>query len=199
MPSELPPPPVELPAATSAELLTRWQEPHRRHHDVSHLAAVLAAIDQVGGGTADLVAVRLAAWFHDAVYDGGPDDEERSAVLARERLMAAGLDPALVDEVVRLVLLTATHDPDAGDDAGAVLCDADLAVLGAAPERYADYVAGVRAEYAQVGDAAWRVGRARVLQQLLTRQPLYRTPVGRRHWETTARANLTAELATLTG
>ena len=37
----------------------------------------------------DRAPVQLAAWFHDAVYDGAGDDEQRSAALAEAELAAA--------------------------------------------------------------------------------------------------------------
>ena len=158
---------------------------------------MLDAIDELARPGDDTEAAELAAWFHDAVYAGRPDDEERSAELARDELTAAGAGPALVAEVVRLVLLTRAHDPAPDDRPGALLCDADLSVLGAGPQRYADYVAGVRAEYAHVDDAGWRTGRAQVLRDLLALEPLFRTAEGQDRWEAAARASLTAELRDL--
>ncbi len=78
-----------------------------------------------------------------------------------------------------------------------MLLDADLAVLGADPAAYAAYVSGVRHEYAHVDDGAWRVGRGRVLEGFLAAEAIYRTPTARDWWESHARANLAAELATL--
>jgi len=193
----VPRPPNTLPPDVAAALLARWREPHRRHHDERHLTEVLAAIGSLAGPSDDTEAVELAAWFHDAVYAGRPDDEERSAQLARDELTTTGVDTVLVDEVVRLVLLTRDHDPQPGDRSGALLCDADLSVLGADPQRYADYVAAVRAEYAHVDDADWRTGRARVLRDLLALDPLFRTTQGRERWQAAARTNLTAELRDL--
>ncbi|MFC4585208.1 HD domain-containing protein [Sphaerisporangium corydalis] len=179
--------------AVGAELVARWAEPHRRYHTPDHLRAVLDAIEPLAGLAADPVAVRLAAWFHDAVYDGRPGwDEERSAQLAQSRLPRLGVEPR---EVARLVRLTAGHDPAPGDRDGEVLCDADLAVL-AAPG-YDAYARAVREEYRHVPDAAFRAGRARVLEGLLAMPALYRTPGARDLWERAARANVRAELAAL--
>ena len=185
-------------------LLAAYADPRRGYHDLRHLEEVLdhldvlvPGLDDGGSGQVDPDAVRLAAWFHDAVYDGGPDDEERSARLAQEALAEAGVDATVVAEVVRLVRLTATHDPADGDVAGAVLSDADLAVLASGPERYAEYVAGVRREYAHVPDEDFRRGRAEVLRGLLAAPALFRTGTGRRLWERRARANVEAELAAL--
>lgn len=179
-------------------LLDRWSEPHRHYHAVSHLRAVLAALDLLTGEMRAAVTVRLAAWFHDAVYDGRPgDDEQASADLAVATLTELDLPSLQVDEVKRLVLLTATHDPAPGDADGAALCDADLSVLGSSPEHYRSYTDAVRHDYASVPDDAFRAGRAAVLDRLLAHDPLFHTPTGRRLWEEAARRNITAELARL--
>ncbi|MFI7637168.1 metal-dependent phosphohydrolase [Nonomuraea sp. NPDC049400] len=183
--------------ATGAELIARWSEPHRRYHTLDHLAAVLSAVSQLAAAADDLAAVRLAAWFHDAVYDGRPGwDEERSAQLAQSRLPRCGVPAARVAEVARLVRLTAAHDTlAAGDRNGAVLCDADLAVLGR--PGYDDYAARIRQEYAHVPDDLFRKGRAEVLRRLLAVPRLYRTERARELWEERARANMSRELAAL--
>ncbi|MFI7614358.1 metal-dependent phosphohydrolase [Nonomuraea terrae] len=183
--------------ATGAELIARWSEPHRRYHTLGHLAAVLAALDGLAGEARDETAVRLAAWFHDAVYDGRPGwDEERSAQLAQARLPRCGVPAGRVAEVARLVRLTAAHDRvEAGDRDGAVLCDADLSVLGTSG--YDAYAAAVRREYAHVTDALFAEGRSQVLRRLLATPVLFRTERARELWEERARANMTAELTAL--
>jgi len=186
-------------AAAGEALLARWHEPHRRYHDAEHLADVLAGVDALAGDAADAAAVRLATWFHDAVYDSNPgSDERRSAELAAEVLTALGVPQERVAEVARLVRLTEHHDPVAGDADGAVLCDADLAILAAEPGRYGRYVAAVRAEYGQVPEPMFRQGRAMVLRALEAMPRLYRTAAGRERWEAAARANVARELSELT-
>lgn len=190
----------DTPGAQSAGagLIRRWSEPHRTYHNVDHLRAVLEAIDVLAEHAADLTAVRLAAWFHDAVYDGRPGDDERaSATLAADTLRGLDLEKHLIAEVIRLVQLTVTHDPASGDANGAVLCDADLAVLGGDPNQYASYASSIRAEYSHVPDEAFRAGRADVLRRLLALDPLYRTPTARARWQDAARHNLRGELALL--
>ncbi len=188
-------------AGVGAGLLDRWSEPSRRYHDLVHLGAVLGHLNDLVDHAWDPDAVRLAAWYHDAVYAGQPDDEERSAQLAERDLGRPGLrlDPPLVAEVARLVRLTAEHDPAPGDLNGEALCDADLAVLAATPERYAAYAVAVRAEYAHVSDSAFRAGRAKILRAMLDGRTLFSTPYGRRHWEDRARVNLAGELRDLEG
>lgn len=124
------------------------------------------------------------------------DPTDRSAPAALSPA-AAPLTRAEVSEVARLVLVTRDHAPDPGDRAGSLVSDADLAILASAPDRYARYVAQVRAEYSHVPDAAFTTGRAAVLEQLITTTPLYRTPAGSLRWEAAAHANLRSELAGL--
>ncbi|MCL7425185.1 hypothetical protein [Streptomyces sp. YS415] len=179
-------------------LLERWSEPQRRYHTVDHLAAVLDHVDVLEEYAADPAAVRLAAWFHDAVYL--PDrstNEERSARLAERALPEAGVPAERTAEVARLVRLTVTHDPADDDRNGQVLCDADLAILAAPPSAYAAYTAAVREEYHFVPNDAFRSGRSAVLRQLLDLPRLFRTPYGQEKWEATARYNLAAELEML--
>lgn len=179
-------------------LLASWGEPHRRYHNTAHLVEVLLRVDELAGHAVDPDAVRLAAWYHDVVYRGRPDDEENSARRAETDLDALGLRPVLVQEVCRLIRLTASHDPATGDRNGETLSDADLAILAAPTHRYSAYVAAVRAEYAHVPDDAFRSGRANILRALLRGPALYRTPHARENWETRARANLSSELDDLT-
>jgi len=188
------------PTPYGQDLLKRWAEPQRRYHTTEHLRAVLDHVDALAGQADDPDAVRLAAWFHDAVYrPDRSENEERSAQLAVRALRGAGLGADLVDEVARLVRLTVTHHPADGDRNGEVLCDADLAVLGGPPEAYAAYAAAVRAEYAFVPEDAFREGRAAILRQLLDLPALYRTEAARSRFDAPARANLAAELRTLAG
>ncbi|MFD3503816.1 hypothetical protein ACFWWT_29555 [Streptomyces sp. NPDC058676] len=188
------------PAPYADNLLARWQEPQRRYHTLTHLTAVLDHVDVLEKYAADPDVVRLAAWFHDAVYlPDRSENEERSARLAERALPEAGVPADRTAEVARLVRLTTTHDPADDDPDGQVLCDADLAILAAPPSAYAAYTAAVREEYGFVPSDAFRAGRAAVLGQLLALPRLFRTPHGQAEWEATARYNLAAELELLTG
>ena len=115
-------------------LVTAYDDPARGYHDLRHLREVLEHLDDlVPADHPERDAVVLAAWFHDAVYDAVGDNEERSARLADAVLTQAGVPIPLVEEVTRLVRLTAGHDPAADDLPGQLLCDADLAILAAGP------------------------------------------------------------------
>ncbi|MFD8672332.1 hypothetical protein ACFV1A_04525 [Streptomyces seoulensis] len=186
------------PAPYAANLIARWAEPQRRYHTLAHLTAVLDRVDTLAEYADDPDLVRLAAWFHDAVYlPDRSENEERSARLAERALTEAGVPAAKVAEVARLVRLTVGHDPAGDDRNGQVLCDADLAILASAPAAYAAYTAEIREEYHFVPGDAFREGRSAVLRQLLSLPRLFHTPYGSEHWEATARWNLAGELEML--
>ena len=176
-------------------LLAAYRDPARGYHDARHLTEVLDRIDelQAAGPVGEGPTVYLAAWFHDAVYDGERGDEDRSARWAEDALA----DTEHAAPVARLVRLTEHHDPPDDDRAGQVLCDADLAILAASSQRYDAYVDGVRRDYAHVSDADFVTGRAAVLRDLSRRPRLFHTAYAREHWEPLARANLARELAGL--
>lgn len=180
------------------EVLAAYADPARGHHGVDHLREVLRRLDELeeAGARYDRVPVQLAAWFHDAVYDGERDAEERSAVWA-EHALAPLVDEATVAEVARLVRLTEHHRPEPEDGNGCALSDADLAILASGAQRYDQYVAAVRKEYAHLPDEVFAAGRGDVLRQLAAKPRLFHTAHGLATWEEPARANLARELEKL--
>ena len=180
------------------DLFAAYADASRGYHDTRHLTEVLTRLDELAeAGTAyDATPVLLAAWFHDAVYDGERDAEERSAAWAEDALTTLAPSP-VVAEVARLVRLTETHQPDDADANGCALSDADLAILSAPTDRYDEYTAAVRREYAHLDDDVFRPGRAAVLRALAEKPHLFHTAYAREHWEGPARANLERELAVL--
>jgi predicted metal-dependent HD superfamily phosphohydrolase len=198
--SDQPTLPWPLPQALDLrdDLLAAYADPDRGYHDVRHLSEVLERLDELAGaGTPyDRTAVLLAAWFHDAVYDGERDAEERSAAWAEDALPGV-VDDATVAEVARLVRLTESHRPDDSDPNGCALSDADLGILAAPRPRYEEYVAAVRAEYRHLSDDVFTAGRADVLRELAAKPRLFHTPHGIAVWEDAARRNVERELSVL--
>lgn len=180
------------------DLFAAYTDPTRGYHDEVHLAEVLGRVSELGaaGVPFERVPVELAAWFHDSVYDGERDAEERSAAWA-EHALPEHAEPAIIAEVARLVRLTETHRPDDDDVNGCTLSDADLGILAAPVERYRSYVDAVRSEYAHLDDDTFTAGRRMVLEDLLAKPRLFHTTYAFEHWEAAARANVGAELSVL--
>jgi predicted metal-dependent HD superfamily phosphohydrolase len=187
------------------QLLAAYDTPERGYHNLEHLREVLERVDEIVAAEpdrpVDLDPVRLAAFFHDAVYRIDPDDgtsnEEASARWVQDAL-ATRLPEADVRRVAELVRATHDHRAAPDDHAAGVLMDADLAILAAPSDRYARYVEGVRHEYASVAEPEFRIGRAQVLTDLVEREHLFHTAYGRSTWEEPARANIAAEVRDLT-
>lgn len=180
-------------------LITRHRERQRRYHRIEHVESVVRSVAELAQTEAvtDLGAIVAAALYHDAIYEPThPANERASARLARRDLASLGWSAARCETVATMVEGTTTH-LDPADTDTAVLFDADLAILGAHPDRYTSYVSQVRDEYGHLHDTEWAAGRARVLQSFLDRDAIYATATGRGRWEQAARRNLNAELAML--
>ena len=191
---------VEAPAALRVQLtaqvadlgeslLQAWEQPHRAYHHSGHLSQMLIDLDRLYAhrtqGSTPLALI-LAAWFHDAVYEGAPgEDERRSEQLAStslEPLVTAGL---LTEQELQMVSLlvraTATHElPESADlPAGyeptdiQLFLDADMAILAADSVRYRRYLRGVRSEYSHFDDEAFRTGRTTFLRSILGRERIF--------------------------
>ena len=184
-------------------LIERWGEEHRHYHDLTHLMSVLKNIDHLERQGEPMGpfprAVKLAGWFHDAVYRADPvlppgQDEEDSARLAERVLPELGVPGPEILETARLIRLTFTHDPHEEDYGGKVLCDADLEVLSRNSGAYQRYQEGIRKDFIRVSDEVFATGREKFLRRMLARNPIFNTPTARRRWERSARRNLMSEL-----
>lgn len=212
---------VEAPAASQAQLtaqvaelgehlLQAWEQPHRAYHHSGHLSQMLTDLDRLYAhrtqGSTPLPLV-LAAWFHDAVYEGAPSEDERRS----EQLAGASLEPLvtaglLSEEELQLVRLlvraTAAHELPESTELPAgynpadieFFLDADMAILAAEPARYRRYLRGVRSEYSHFDDEAFRTGRTSFLHSVLERERIFLSERARELWEEPARVNLRAEL-----
>ncbi|PYG01032.1 Predicted metal-dependent phosphohydrolase, HD superfamily [Georgenia satyanarayanai] len=190
---------------TARELVERWQEPERRFHNLRHLIDVLARVEELAEETHVPDVVRLAAWYHGAVFNSsaqvayarrGGEDEVASAELAREQLTELGVPDAVTERVEELVRALARHDADEHDVDALALCDADLGTLAVEPQRYAAYKRAIREEYAHIPEPDYVASRLAILTRLLRRRRLFVSPFSLA-WEEPARENLTAELSHL--
>jgi len=176
-------------ASLLLSLTRRYTEPHRRYHDIRHVAQMLAWGRELALDDAQVWGV----WFHDAVYDPRSDhNEEDSAALAERSLRRCGVADDVVRTVARIVLDTKTHTPTIA--ASAAVLDLDLGSLALPWEAFRANSAAIRLEYSHVEDEAFHAGRRAALGRLLDRPRLFSTSWGRAR-EAAARANLTRLLA----
>lgn len=178
------------PIALLDALLVRYAEPHRRYHTLQHLGECLDAFERERAHAQRPGEVALGLWFHDAVYDlQAHDNEAQSADWARDALRAAGVDADAAQRVHDLIMAT-KHDAQPTDADARLLVDIDLSILGAPPERFAEYEQQIRAEYAHVPPEVFEPRRRLILAHFLARDPLYQTPGMQARCEAQARINL---------
>jgi predicted metal-dependent HD superfamily phosphohydrolase len=166
------------------ELTGLYLRPDRHYHTLEHIAAML----HQGRAFPLDDCQTMAVWFHDAVYDPrSKTNEEDSAALAGNRLLAAGWAPAAVERVQRIVLDTKSHRPTvAGADA---VLDLDLMSLALPWPEFRRNTERIQQEYSFVPEAEFAAGRAAFFAAMLQRERLFYTPLGAR-WEAPARSNL---------
>src|SRR6478736_3033655 len=101
-------------------LVDRWSEPGREFHNLKHLADVLVRVDELDEETHEPDLVRLAAWYHGAVFDAadrkayesrGGEDETASAAVAYADLTELGVPEPSARRVHDLVAALVRHSP----------------------------------------------------------------------------------------
>jgi predicted metal-dependent HD superfamily phosphohydrolase len=186
------------------QVWSAYADSSRRYHSTDHVTAVVRRVTELATATAtaefhfpiDVSELRMAAWFHDVVYDVTKhDNEAQSAAYASAELTELGVPAQSAERVADLVRMTAHHQP--ADEVQSVLSDADLWTLGGSADDYFAYGSLIRVEYAHVNDADWKAGRGAFIQRFLQRPHIFHTPTGRTQRELQARGNLTEELARL--
>jgi predicted metal-dependent HD superfamily phosphohydrolase len=179
-------------------LITKYSEQHRFYHNLSHVRALLWQAEKFKGKFADDEAVRLAVWFHDAIYEPKSQTNEiESARLAVESLAELNFPAAKIEKVEKMILATQRHDAAALDEDGKLFLDFDLGILGANAEVYKKYAQAIRREYSFAPEDLYRAKRRAVLQHFLQREFIYYTDEMREFHEEAARINIANEIKEL--
>lgn len=186
-------------------LIMLWSTPDRAFHNLRHLIDLLTRVDELSEETRNPDLVRLAAWYHGAIFSvsadqamhrNGGEDEAASAALAYEELVAAGVSEKNANRVAELIMNLRRHDLPTSDIDAAALSDADLGCLAIEPQRYREYSRLIYSEYAHLPLLSYLRTRTTIVRKLLARDRLFASPLGQR-WELPARENLEAELRRL--
>ena len=179
------------------EIFTKYSEPKRKYHTISHLEYILLEINSVRLMIADWETVLFAVYYHDIIYKAtSSTNEEDSAKLARQRLTTIGFPADKIEKCVQMILATKLHQLSTDEDTN-LLIDADLAILGQHPYEYQRYTSGLREEYAIYPDFMYNGVRKKVLQHFLEMERIFKTPYFFEKYEQQARLNIEEELADL--
>ena len=179
------------------DLCDRYTEPHRAYHTLQHLSECLGWFDRTCYLAENPAAVELALWFHDVIYETrGVDNEARSADLVAQVIDSVGGEDSLQQSVHAMILAT-KHDVVPSTMDMRLVVDIDLTILGAKVDRFTQYDAQIRQEYAWVPEAVFRQKRAEMLQSLLHRPSVFTTDSFRQRLEYQAQQNLHRSLVAL--
>ena len=190
------------------KLRSAYEGEGRYYHTLEHLAELLQHAHDTAQRASinDMDAIELAIFFHDIVYDaragGGGKNERDSAEIFRG--FVAEARPKFVhadapEKVFNWIVATKDHRCTAGDEFDMrFFMDIDMAILAAAPQRYAAYARQVRREYGHLSSIAWCYGRSRFLTSFASSDvPVFATQAFRDAGEARARQNARDEAAGL--
>jgi predicted metal-dependent HD superfamily phosphohydrolase len=170
-------------------LAAAYAEPVRAYHTAQHIDECLTLLDAVASQLQSADDVELAIWLHDVVYDPkAKDNEARSAALAMQWFTQLSADRQ--STLSRRILATQQHLPCPTDSDGQALLDIDLAILAAAPTRFAEYATQVRTEYSFVPALVYQTKRGEFMHAMAQRTQLYFHPALAPRLELLARRNL---------
>jgi len=195
-------------------LLTHYQEQQRYYHDLSHIDACFTWFDHVQDQLDDPLAVALAIWFHDIVYDVRcSDNEVKSGHYAVTALTSFACSTSLVHKVYQLILLTQHPSKPRHVLKGlsgallnngnkvlssindqALFLDIDLAILGQSSAIYTGYEKSIRSEYQHVPLFLYKLARKRLLKQFLRQPNIYYSDYFKEKFESQARVNIQSVL-----
>ncbi|MDX2319159.1 MAG: hypothetical protein QNK26_01005 [Moritella sp.] len=198
-----------------ARLLSHYQELHRHYHDINHIEGCFIWFDRIEDQLDDPLAVALAIWFHDIIYDvRRSDNEVKSAQYGVTALTNFSVSTTLVQKVYELILLTQHPSKPTGminsvsdsffnrthNDVltnihdQALFLDIDLTILGQNSAIYAHYENAIRSEYQHVPLWVYKLARKRLLKQFLRQPMIYYSDYFKEKFECQARVNIQSVL-----
>ena len=179
-------------------LASAYAEGWRRYHGIPHIVENDSLIMRFAAEAQDFRKVKIANFYHDAVYVVGAEDNERkSAEWAVKDLTACGaFSPQFIDGIYARIVATrhagnlVVHDEQ-------LIADVYLAGLGQPWETYLHNGRLVRQEYSAFSDEERKRGRAAWLKSMLERKYIYYLRPFRECFEKQAQANLSRDLQEL--
>lgn len=178
------------------ELEEKYSAKTRHYHTLAHLDDMLSQLIPLRDSFENWSIVVLAVAYHDAIYNPlRSDNEEKSVLLAIDRLRNIGVPEEHARKCEQLILATRKHE--AADDETNLFTDADLSILGSDPATYDRYLKNIRKEYSIYPDLVYKPGRKKVVLHFLNMDRIFKTKEFFNPLETQARKNLNAELSSL--
>jgi predicted metal-dependent HD superfamily phosphohydrolase len=194
---------MELPSEMWDDVRAAYATPGRAYHTFEHVLEVMERFAEVERdlGWARPLETQVAVLYHDAVYvPGRHDNEAESARLMRasiERLLpsAPSVDVARVEQLISWTARHGKLTPADVDVEAARFLDCDMAILGAPPERFAEYERQIASEYSVLPPDVYAAGRRHFLEGVLAARRIFLSDYFHEKLDAAARDNLRRALA----
>jgi len=179
------------------EIKTYYTSKKRHYHNLSHLENLFSELFPIKEKLEDWETIQFSIFYHDIIYNASRNDnEEKSAILAVERLKEIGLYEDQILKCNHQILMTKSHE--ISDNDTNYFTDADLSILGKSWEVYEEYYQQIRKEYRIYPDFIYNGGRKKALRHFLEMDRIFKTDYFFEKYEIQARQNLQKELEILT-
>ncbi|CAA0256146.1 hypothetical protein V3A08_11885 [Tenacibaculum maritimum] len=178
------------------EINDHYTEKHRAYHNKTHLIELLNYLDTYNEQILNPTILELSIFYHDIIYNvWKKNNEEKSALLAINKLAKTNLTPTDLILIQQQILATKIHFAEDNDTKW--LIDFDLGILGKPYKTYQNYTQLIRKEYKLIPETIYKKGRKKVLTHFIQKPFIYATDSFRNLYEKQAKSNLINELNSL--
>eukprot|EP00834_Sanchytrium_tribonematis_P003304 NODE_123_length_17687_cov_0.732261.p10 type:complete len:219 gc:universal NODE_123_length_17687_cov_0.732261:14834-14178(-) len=185
------------------EVIRKWEttiqqlyaESGRYYHTINHVESLLESYKTNILRIKNHVAVLLAIYFHDLVYNPlSRSNEEDSIIVFQNFAEEVELSEALISLVSIMIRSTIKHFPLIVDLDVSLFLDFDLLILAAKKSQYDLYSKQIRLEYSHYSQKDYLKGRTEILEIFLQRERIY---FCLNEYENKARSNIMNEIKML--
>ncbi len=179
------------------ELIKHYTHKKRHYHNLIHINELINELKPLKPTINDWTTLMMSVFYHDVIYKVTKrDNEEKSAVLAQQRLTELNFTREIAEKCHDQIIATKTHQMT-GDCDTDMFTDADLAILGRDLAVYKEYCKQIRNEYSIYPDLMYNPARKKALLHFLEMDRIYTTDFFYARYENQARKNLHHEISTL--
>lgn len=182
-----------------------FYDENRHYHSAEHIRSCLENLEEIKKNSkfieyVDYIAIELAIWFHDFIYDTRKNNNEALSALAAKQFIFGMLNnnTSLAKKVESLILFT-KHDREPENIEEKILSDIDLFILSAYDVIEYDgegYLSNIRKEYYWAPDFVYYPGRLKILEKFYNKREIFYTPYFKDEYvcEDNARLNILKEI-----
>ena len=171
------------------DLVARYEDDGRYYHNLKHIQNVLEIIESVRVIAADLEAIKLAAWFHDVIYDPAATDNEEQSVILFNKLAHNILPETVIQKVSKIIKAT-LHIDNPEDLDEAFMLDIDLSSIAGSWQRFTKDNSNLRREAKDQDCRDYCEKKISFFNMLLDKDRIYFTDFFHAAFEEKARHNM---------